>query len=144
MSILTPETCKEVWLTCESIEDEKFWPELASKLEAAVIKRLAAGVSVEPVAYMNHYTVPVNIGVPGDAVYEKHSTPSLTQKTGSDPLYTATAIAAARVQMEKAIKDAYMEGFFSMATYNDTQVNDENEEWEKSNAKCALLGKEAT
>lgn len=89
---------------------------------AAVLEKLAAGVSVEPA-----------IQTMG-ALKAQFFTLDQLQ----------TAVAAARVQMAKAIKDAYMEGFFAMTTYNDTQTNDEDAEWEKSEAKRALLGKEAT
>ena len=42
-----------------------------------------------------------------------------------------------------AIEDAFREGFRSPTTYNDTVLNSEDEEWEKSDAKAAIARAEA-
>lgn len=44
-------------------------------------------------------------------------------------------VAELRKDAQKAINDAYYEGFFARATHNDTQVNNEDEEFAKSTAK---------
>lgn len=47
-------------------------------------------------------------------------------------------VAELRKQAERAIKDAYYEGFFARATYNDIQLNDEDAEFNESSAKIAI------
>lgn len=42
-----------------------------------------------------------------------------------------------------AIEAAFREGFRSPTTYNDTVLNSEDEEWEKSDAKAAIARAEA-
>lgn len=69
----------------------------ARAIEAAVIKRLAAGVSVEPFAFAKWIDHPTDAG--GDVCYYH---PNATQPEGCMPLVTldqlTTTIAAARVQ----------------------------------------------
>ena len=44
-----------------------------------------------------------------------------------------------RDELIRAIECAFREGFSASSTYNDILVNDVNEEWEKSEARAAIL-----
>lgn len=44
-----------------------------------------------------------------------------------------------RDELIRAIECAFREGFSASSTYNDILVNDVNEEWEKSDARAAIL-----
>ena len=72
-------------------------------IEAAVIRKLSAGVSVEPVAYRMQPNDTAHRSLEKSLNFHKvHVRPDWT----IDPLYTATAIAAARVQaLEEAAKE---------------------------------------
>ena len=74
------------------------WPhEFAEAIIDATIKRLAAGVSVEPVAY----TDPLFVSVRQLGGFFTASNDKVGMFTV--PLYTASAIAAARLQMNERI-----------------------------------------
>lgn len=94
MSLLTDDECREIYNGAMAMPERSIVSAMRV-IEAAVLAKLATDVGMEPVAYIVNYTVPVNIGVPGDAVYEKRSVPSLIKKTDSDPLYTSEQIRAA-------------------------------------------------
>ena len=89
MSVLTHEEAKKLRdSTC--MNDPLA---LIHATELAVLSKLAAGVSVEPFSYAKWEDHPSECV--GDIFYYG---PNETQPEGRIPLYTATAIAAARVQ----------------------------------------------
>lgn len=92
MSLLTD---REIEQLSEGIAIDDFNHDLARRVEAAVLQKLAT-VSVEPVGYRSRL---------GSGSYTYCRTPEFFDNT--EPLYTAEAIAAARVQENEKIANWY-------------------------------------
>ena len=97
---------------------------ICNAVEAAVIAKLATGVSVEPVAWFE-------LNGDMDAWFLSYG---FNPKAKTRPLYTATAIAAARVQAIKDCEDAIETANARRVLYVPDCID----------AIRALLGKEST
>lgn len=119
MSILTDEELRDALRTCppDAIEPLRtrwlYVKDFARAIESAVIARLSAGVSVEPVAWMKqHNNGSVELNEYRTFVHED------AILTGRVPLCTAEAVAAARAQENERCAKA---GFFTAHNGKDVE-----------------------
>lgn len=143
MSVLTDEEIRKWWASENGLEDCDMckiddFVKVVRAIESALLQKLAAGVSVEPAWYavMSSEAPIVNKAIHSEEVAQEYADKCSETYPGVKvvPLYTAEAVAAARVQEnERCAKVCEAPHHY----FNDCKTNSEC-----ATAIRALLGKE--